>query len=234
MALNKKIIRLLAPHQVDYIGFADIRPYEDELARQGGSIVAGYGSAVSIGMAIPDSIADFLPQRDDVNVSCQYRTHGYDVLNERLNMAASVLSSWLNRSGHRTLPIAVANRTDMENAVPTVSHKTVAHIAGLGWIGKNCLLVTEDHGPRVRFISVLTRAPLRTVNNPLEQRCGDCRECVTACPVKAIKGRNYVAGEAREERLDFIKCHNYFEGLKKSRAYPVCGLCLHACPYGKH
>ena len=104
----------------------------------------------------------------------------------------------------------------------------VAHIAGLGWIGKNCLLITREHGPRVRFISVLTNAPLKTVDDPIAQQCNDCIECMKACPVKAIKGKNYIMGEDREERFEFLKCQNYFEKMEKTdkvcrvRYVPLC------------
>jgi epoxyqueuosine reductase len=233
MSLNHKIEKILKRHYVDYIGFADLRSYRKELARFGGPIVEGYDSGISIGLVIPDPIVDFLPQRDDANVSCEYRIHGYEVLNQRLNMIASIVSSYLNQRGYRTLPIAVADRTDEDNAIPTVSHKMIAHIAGLGWIGKNCLLVTKSHGPRVRFVSILTGAPLKTVDSPLVQQCNECVECMTACPVKAIKGKNYLPGEEREERFEFLKCQAYFEALKKSRKYAVCGMCLYTCPYGK-
>lgn len=233
MSLNGAIIKMLKPHYVDYIGFADLRSYQDDLADFGGAIVRGYDSGISIGLQIPDAITDLIPQRDDPNVSCEYRVHGYDVLNQRLNVTASIVSSFLNRKGHRTLPIAVADRTNDDDAIPTVSHKMIAHIAGLGWIGKNCLLVTKDHGPRVRFITILTAAPLKTVDNPLAQQCHDCEECLKVCPVKAIRGRNFIPGEPREERFDFRKCQAYFEALKKNRKYAVCGMCLYACPYGK-
>jgi epoxyqueuosine reductase len=231
--LNSAIKEVLKPYYADYIGFADLGPYEKELTAFGGNIVRGYKSGISLGMLIPDSIADFLPERADNNVACEYRIHGYDVLNNRLNMAASIVSAFLNGKGHRTLPIAAADRTDEENALPTVSHKMVAHIAGLGWIGKNCLLITPEHGPRLRLISILTEAPLETVNNPLEQRCGECRRCVDICPVKTLKGKNYVSGEPREERFDFRKCHDYFESLRQTHKYAVCGLCIYVCPYGK-
>jgi epoxyqueuosine reductase len=231
--LNNAVKNMLKPHYIDYLGFADLSAYQTELVKFGGNIVKGYKNGISIGLAIPDSIVDFLPERADINVSCEYRIHGYDVLNRRLDLIASVVSSYLNQRGYRTLPIVVADRTDEENALPTVSHKMVAHIAGLGWIGKNCLLITPEHGPRLRLISILTNAPLVTVDNPLAQRCGKCVACVKICPVKAIKGKNYELGESREERLDFIKCHNYFENLKANQKYPVCGLCLYACPYGK-
>jgi epoxyqueuosine reductase len=233
LSLNKHIRDILKPYYVDCIGFADLRNYEADLVKFGGNIVKGYPRGISLGLVIPDSIVNHLVNRSDVNIACEYRIHGYDVLNSRLNFMASIVSSYLNQKGHRALPIAVADRSDEENALPTVSHKTIAHVAGLGWIGKNCLLITPDHGPRIRLISILTDAPLETVDNPLDQRCGECAECVKICPVQAIKGNNYVFGEPRAERLDFMKCHNYFETMKKTQKYAVCGLCLYVCPHGK-
>jgi epoxyqueuosine reductase len=233
LVLNKGIITVLKPYYVDLVGFANIAPYESELVKLGGNIVKGYSSAISLGLAIPDSIVDLLPQRADVNVACEYRIQGYDVLNNRLNILASVASSYLNQKGYRTLPISAADRTSEENATPAVSHKMIAHIAGSGWIGKSCLLVTPQYGPRVRLISVLTNAPLECFDNPGDQKCGECNECVKICPVQAIKGKNYVPGEPREVRFDFLKCQNYFEEMKATRKYNVCGLCLYVCPFGK-
>jgi epoxyqueuosine reductase len=231
--LNNQILKILEPYYVDYVGFADLSKYGPDLMRFGGNIVKGYKQGISLGIVIPDSIVDHLPQRDDANVSCEYRLHGYDILNDRLNLIASTVSSFLNQKGYRTLPIPAANRTDEKNAIPTVSHKMIAHIAGLGWIGKSCLLVTPKAGPRLRLISILTEAPLESTDSQIEQKCGDCQECVKICPVQAIKGNNYRPGDSREARLDFKKCFDYFEDLKKTRKYPVCGLCLYVCPHGK-
>jgi epoxyqueuosine reductase len=231
--LNTEIKKVIKPFYPDYLGFADLRNYQKQLIELGGPIVEGYPCGISLGLNIPDSIVDFLPQRADINAACQYRTHGYDILNERLNMMASVVGSFLNGKGYRTLPIPAANRTNDEKGQPTVSHKMIAHIAGLGWIGKSCLLVTPEHGPRVRWISLLTDAPLENVDSPLEQRCGDCVECVSICPTQSIKGRNFVMGEPRETRFDFTRCDTYFEQMKKSLKYPVCGMCLYVCPHGQ-
>ena len=88
------------------------------------------------------------------------------------------------------------------------SHKLAAHLAGLGWIGKSCLLVTLEVGPRVRWASVLTDASLMA-GEPLEERCGECRGCVEVCPVGAFSGRSFFSDEPRAARFDVFKCRYY-------------------------
>ncbi len=234
MNLNSKITKILKAEFVECIGFADLSAYQDEIVKFGGNIVRGYKYGISIGIVLPDTIVDFLSDRFDQNVACEYKIHAYDVINDRLNLCASKIASFLNGKGFKALPIAAAERTNIDEAIPTISHKMIAHIAGLGWIGKNCLLITPDHGPRVRFVTVLTDAPVRAVNNPLTQRCNDCVECVNNCPVQAIKGKNYMDGESREERFDFLKCQRYFGKMKERYTWDVCGMCLYVCPYGKN
>jgi epoxyqueuosine reductase len=233
MRLNDRIARILRNEYVDYTGFADLSSCADQLADFGGEIVRGYKTGISIGIALPDSIVDHLENRYDINIACEYKTHSYNVMNDRLNYIASKVSSYLNQKGYRTLPIAASERTNEFEAIPTVSHKMIAHIAGLGWIGKNCLLITPDHGPRVRFVSILTNAPLKSYNRPIEQRCNTCRECMEICPVHAIKGVNFENESTREDRLDFQKCQSYFEEMKSRTKWNVCGLCLYVCPYGR-
>ena len=234
MNVNTKIQRLLKPDCVDYIGYADLANYQKEIVEFGGDIVKNYKYGISIGIVLPNSIVDFLPNRFDENIACEYKNHSYNIINQRLNIIASKLSSYLNRLGYKALPIVAAERTNRDEAIPTISHKMIAHIAGLGWIGKNCLLITPEHGPRVRFISLLTNAPVKAKkNNLLQQKCNNCMECVNICPAHAIKGNNYKDGENRELRFEFIKCQEYFNQLKTKQTWDVCGMCLYACPYGK-
>jgi epoxyqueuosine reductase len=229
---NSAIEELLTPFQVDYIGYADLSTYQNELYLSGGNIVKEYSCGISIGIIIPNSIVDFLPERSNMDVACQYRIQGYDIINNRLNTIASILASYLNKNGYRTLPITAADR-DSKKTNGIISHKMIAHIAGMGWIGKSCLLITPKNGPRVRFVSILTDAPLKTVNSPIEQKCGTCRECQKICPVNAIIGRNYIQGEEREKRFEYDACYNYFEEMKINQQYSVCGMCLFICPYGR-
>jgi epoxyqueuosine reductase len=233
MYINDEIEDLLKTEIVDYVGYALLEKYETELVKFGGKIVSGYKYGISIGISLPNSIVDHLSDRNDNNVLCEYKYHCYNLINDRLNIIASKVSSFLNQKGYKTLPIVASERTNVENAIPTVSHKMIAHIAGLGWIGKSCLLITPNHGPRVRFVSLLTNAPLKAVDNPIEQKCNDCVECMMICPAKAIKGKKYEIGKEREDRFNFIKCQEYFAELKGKMKWDVCGMCLYVCPYGK-
>jgi epoxyqueuosine reductase QueG len=114
------------------------------------------------------------------------------------------------------------------------SHKMAAHLAGLGWIGKSCLLITPQVGPRVRWVSVLTDAPLEVTGEPMVEQCGSCQECVEICPVQAFTGRPFREEEPREMRYDAGKCDRYFRKMKeKNGDLAICGLCLYVCPHGR-
>ena len=118
-------------------------------------------------------------------------------------------------------------KIDKEELLGPFTHKAVARLAGLGWIGKSCLLVTPEAGPRVRWGTVLTDAPMTGVGWPLENGCGACRACVEICPAQAFTGRPFRPEEPVALRYDVRKCQAY---LKQA---PVCGLCLAVCPHGK-
>lgn len=233
MKLKDELKNVLSNYHIDYFGVADISGYENEMALFGGDIVRDYKFGISIGIVLPHTIVNGLKNRYDRNVSSLYFTHSYHIINDRLNLISSVVSSYLNALGYDTLPIPSSERTDNENAIPTVSHKMIAHLAGLGWIGKNCLLITPNHGPRLRLISLLTNAPFKVTGTPAEQQCHDCRKCVDICPAKAIKGINFNRNDSREIRFDFKRCQDYFDEMKKDTSRkPVCGMCLYICPYG--
>lgn len=232
MELWEKLPRLSRRLGGDIYGVADLGPVKEEVQRQGGDYVAGYPRAISVGVVLPDPIVDLLPERHRRGIAVQYRTHAYEVVNLRLDAIASRLASELQKQGFRAFPIPASERADDERVCAIFSHKLAAHQAGLGWIGKSCLLVTPDHGPRVRWGTVLTDAPL-PAGEPMEQRCGSCRACVDACPPGVITGRNFIESEPREARYAAPGCERYIRSMEQGGRPGVCGMCLHSCPQGR-
>jgi epoxyqueuosine reductase len=226
--------RLTETWGVDHFGIADLARARDFIADQGGAGIAAYNRALAIGIALPHAIVDALPRRHERQVAVMYHHHAYDVINDRLDQVASLCASLIQRHGYEALPIPASKRVDDERICGAFSHKLAAHLAGLGWIGKSCLLITPQHGPRVRWTSVLTCATLPANHLPLRSHCGDCRECVDNCPVKAFSGRPFAEGQDRSVRYDAAKCERHFAALRRDNPeMAVCGMCLYICPHGR-
>lgn len=217
----------------DFFGVADITPAEDFIQNQGGDMVMGYPRAISIGIILLDTIVDQLPQRFEKSVAVNYRHHTYDIINLRLDLISSRIGSLLQKEGHKALPIPASERYDDKELFAVFSHKLAANMAGLGWIGKSCLLITPEAGPRVRWTTILTEAPLNPTGEPLEDGCGECTDCVDTCPVSAFTGEKFRADENREVRYDARKCEKYFKVMEDAGKIPVCGLCIYNCPKGR-
>lgn len=231
--LLERLQRLAEMQGVDYIGVAGLGGHYSELRKIGGELLDEYPRAVSIGIVLPQSIVDLLKDRESYENAFQYRTHAYDIINNRLDIFASIIGSVIQRNGYKAMPLPAAERIDSARICASISHKATARLAGFGWIGKNCLLITPEHGPRVRWTTVLTDAPFRENETAMETRCGSCEQCAKACPVQALKRRNYIDGEPREERFDVFRCEAYYQEMERAGKLKVCGMCLYACPYGR-
>jgi epoxyqueuosine reductase len=218
---------------IDYFGVADLSGVKDEILDRGGKALAAYPYAISLGIALNNAIVDGIADRSDRGAAVTYRSQAYDVINMRLDLAASEIAGHIRRQGHPVLPIPAAETADEERICAVFSHKMGARLAGLGWIGKSCLLVTEKNGPRVRFTSILTAAPVTPTGEPMKEKCKKCTKCVDICPAQAFTGRNFQEDEPREMRYDAKKCKMFFYSMKQEGRVPVCGLCLYACPHGK-
>ncbi len=219
--------------EADFFGVADLSGVTGFVRAQGGPEVARYPRAISMGIALLNPIVDRLPQRTEREVAILYRSHAYDVVNQRLDELSLRMAGLLQRAGHAALPVSASRRAKDKRISSLFSHKLAAHLAGLGWIGKSCLLVTPQVGPRVRWTTILTDAPLRATGYPMEERCGACKRCVDSCPVRAFTGRAFHEDEPREARFDARKCEQYFKEQEEAGDPPVCGMCLYICPFGK-
>jgi len=217
----------------DFFGIADLTPVRDAVVAQGGESLAAFPRAVSIGIRLSDDIVDRLVQHGNACVAREYRDV-YDRTNRELDRIAASVADRLRKAGATALPICASRRTDQDRLCGLFSHKMAAHLAGLGWIGKSCLLVTPEAGPRVRWTTVLTNASLLPTGGPTEQACDECRQCVDACPAGAITGEPFRAEESRDMRFVARECESYVINMgQKMDCHILCGLCVAVCPHGK-
>jgi epoxyqueuosine reductase QueG len=213
-------------------GIADLSPAKQgEITAYERKLIAQYPLAISIGVPLLDGIVDGIEVQDDSNALKNYWFHVYEVINPLINSIAIRISHILESQGYRALQVPASHTVDATNLCGLFSHKIAASLAGLGWIGKSCLLVTPDRGTRVRWGTVLTDAPLKPDKPFSGKGCGGCTLCVDNCPPGAFTGRTFSPSEPREARMDAAKCFRHLQ--KRKAGVEACGMCVNICPFGR-
>lgn len=144
---------------------------------------------------------------------------------------------WLKTKGFRNLSIPPDSDRRKDKLITKlyrlVSHKTAATCSGLGWVGKNGLVINSRYGSKLSWATVLTDAPFEHDSPVVESECGACDLCVRHCPSGALKGHLWSIGDPLKEIVAYEKCRS----LKKERHFfdekPNCGLCVTICPYSR-
>ena len=107
--------------------------------------------------------------------------------------------------------------------------------SGLGWIGKNSMLISKDHGSFVFIGELIVDIELDYDKVAVKDYCGTCTRCLDACPTRAIT-ESYV--------VDGSKCISYFTiekkgeipkgmtGTFKNRVFG-CDICQDVCPWNR-
>jgi epoxyqueuosine reductase QueG len=214
----------------DLAGIADVEPLK-ELKLDPPDLLKSFSRAVSIALKLPQVVFEGISERPTPIYKSVYQT-----ANQILDQIAFRTAMLLQNDGFQGLPIPASQILDHENLYAAISHKAVARMAGLGWQGKNLLLITPHYGSRVRLVTVLTNAPL-DVDGPIKNRCGDCTACQDACPAQAIKGvKTESHYKTRNEAMYFSRCVEKVEGefaKIPEVGVPICGICIKVCPFGR-
>ena len=144
---------------------------------------------------------------------------------------------FLKARGHRTLAIPPDSDRKKDTFISKLyslfNHKMAATSAGLGWIGKNGLLISPRYGPRLSLVTVLTDARLRP-DAPIERcLCGECMLCIEHCPSRAITGSEWSRSSPFVELVKLNACRSHKAAKRATANKPNCGLCINICPYGR-
>lgn len=190
--------------------------------------LAKYPQAVSFAVRMDDSLMDSVHNGPSAPYYAEYTR-----VNVLIDALAAEIAGELERGGWEAHAVHSSQRTDAVAIAGEFPHKTGAVRSGLGWIGRNCQLVTRSFGPRVRLGTVLTNCPLGSPAAPTERSfCGDCDACVQVCPTQALTGAKWHPGDAREKLLDASRCDAWKKTNYAAYDGNVCGICTSACPMG--
>ena len=184
---------------------------------------------------------DYLPDNDNLRATLADHDQAciarfalgrdyHKVIRARLRKLQSTINTYLLE---HNLP-GFAARVFTDSA--PVLEKGIAEKSGLGWIGKNTLLLNESAGSWFFLGEIYTNIPFQMESSPATNRCGSCQACIDICPTKAI---------VAPWRLDAKRCISYHT-IENKGVIPVsvrekmgnrifgCDDCQMVCPWNRY
>lgn len=236
MVLEEKTLRkLLHAWGADMVGVGDIskidenEPLPEELKH--------FTQAISIAIRLhpTSNMSGKFDNGDDHQRMIDYMEENEDVV-KKLNYIIKKVGKEIKKSGFNYLAIPPIHSVDdnrfISTLYPLFPHRTAATLAGLGWIGKNGMLINGAYGPNLVWATILTNTRFNASRPQLLSLCYGCKLCEMACPVNAIKGVNWSRAMGNNQIIDFETCETYMTLNEERFGRPVCGICFLACPIG--
>ncbi|MFV0558375.1 MAG: tRNA epoxyqueuosine(34) reductase QueG [Enterococcus sp.] len=185
-------------------------------------------SIIAIALAYPTKIHEKIP-RDEKRGAFARASWGMDyhhILQDRLQKLITFIKAQATEE---------ANAWEFAPQVDTgeLVDVAVAQRAGLGFIGLNGLLITEEYGSFVYLGEIVTNIDFES-DPPIPNGCGTCTRCIKACPTSALLG---------DGRMNAKRCLSYQTQTKgmmpeeyRKKMHNViygCDICQLVCPYNK-
>jgi epoxyqueuosine reductase len=227
-SLMESMKRTAIDQGIDVLGFADASEFPDypsNPSRQNPALsLPGARTIVIAGIYIGGCV---LPGWDDFSMG---RTSRLFLSGFFLDIVKPLLplSDELRRNGY-----SARICDDSSNQGSIAPLKLAAVRAGMGWQGKNSLLITREYGSFLALGGIITDADLRTDVMPEKDHCGTCSKCRLSCPMHALD---------REYCLDKHRCLSYLLqmepvsdeifGMTQNRVQD-CEICQEACPWNE-
>lgn len=210
--LTEVLIKYSKKIGIDIIGFANPK-YYDKFAKinRPDRFLEDVNAVIIIGIHLYDIILDAWSLDQNTGKSFHY-------LDSILENRCYLLKEFLSKKGYKSEIISYN---------PGLYLKDSAATAGIGPIGKNNLLITNEFGSQVRLRALVTNAPLE-LGQPIlkSEYCENCNICIDSCPAQAFVDGKYIK--------DICLSYN-LSNLKKLTKYTSiwCNLCIESCPVSK-
>lgn len=232
LKILEEIVRSKTDLLSGYIyGFADLR-----------GILTGEFSRFSLGLSIGKRLDDQFVDPIVKGPTPEYYYH-FQQANLDLETVSKAIVHELAEQGIGSMAVVPSMplsgdpfRPYLKDLRYKLSHKMVATRAGLGWIGKTGLFVSEAFGPRLRLVSVLIESIAAVSAIPTEvSKCGSCNTCVRLCPAQAANGIPWNIHIDRDVFFDAHKCRQKCLEYGRQifgKEIGLCGICVAVCPLG--
>ena len=219
MSKNKNYLalkKICLKEGLDLFGVADISEIKNEF-KISPKALQNLDQAICLGLRLSQAI---LSEMEEGPTKLYF--HHYKIINSFLDQAALKLGNIIQRKGYAALAIPATQIIDWEKNTAHLSHRRLGAQAGLGWIGRNNLLVNEKLGSQFRLVSILTDMPL-AIDRLSKKDCGNCRLCVKICPCGAI--------QESPADFDHQKCFDQLKSFQTQRQVEqfICGVCVNIC-----
>jgi epoxyqueuosine reductase len=167
------------------------------------------------------------------NPDCNYKIAKYAYGKDYHNVVKKKLNKLLEEIS-RVSEVQIA-RCFVDSA--PVLERRWAQKAGLGWIGKNTMLISKDHGSYFFIGEIICDIELDYDDEELNDYCGRCNACLNFCPTNALIPE-------KPYQMDASKCISYhtienkevseadFPKENKDRLFG-CDICLEVCPWNR-
>ncbi|MFZ4523619.1 MAG: tRNA epoxyqueuosine(34) reductase QueG [Bacteroidales bacterium] len=218
-------LEFLRPFYTDFIrrkGHADIQYLETNLEKRLNPQLVMEGARSVIALLFNYYPPEIIPEEENFIISkYAYGADYHVVMRERLNALIHYMKS---SSGDQRIKGFVDSGVLLE--------KTWAQKCGVGWQGKNTLLINKSSGSFF-FIGIILTSLEIEPDQPETDHCGNCSKCVSACPTGALSTPfqldiprciSYITIEQKEEITSAMK------GKLSDRIYG-CDICQDVCPY---
>lgn len=179
---------------------------------------------------------NYLPPNDGMRETLKDKAKGYiaryalgrdyhNLMRKRLKDFAKAITHLAGEHGYKVCV----------DSVP-IMEKALAQKAGLGWTGKNTLILNQQAGSLFFLGALLTNLDLPRDQPLPEEHCGKCKACITVCPTQAI---------IAPYQLDARRCISYLT-IENKGAIPVefralmgnrifgCDDCQIMCPWNRY